>query len=236
VIAKFAFIVTPYPLILSMEIHCGSEQQLKMARIFRETLGHELLLENLVGMEDGKLPSPEDLKYKILLKVYISRSNANEIKNTSEEFDEVSSDSGATTAESGTESDTVVPSDGKRPPTPRRQSSSQSVSGKTSKIVSALSDMAIYTKAYKWRNFKLSDSKLYNHVYSFSEPKIKELFKNSQTNHHVEKHNLRYLMRVYPGITRVTSNNFDPTVFWKKGVQMVALNWQKYGICLPENS
>jgi phosphatidylinositol phospholipase C, delta len=70
VIAKFAFIVTPYPLILSMEIHCGTDQQIKMAKIFRETLGRELLLENLEGIEDGKLPSPEDLKYKILLKVH----------------------------------------------------------------------------------------------------------------------------------------------------------------------
>ena len=69
VIAKFAFIVTPYPLILSMEIHCCAEQQIKMARIFRETLGHELLLDNLEGIEEGRLPSPEDLKYKILLKV-----------------------------------------------------------------------------------------------------------------------------------------------------------------------
>ena len=69
VIAKFAFIVTPYPLILSMEIHCGTEQQLKMAKIFRETLGRELLLDPLEGIEEGKLPSPEQLKYKILLKV-----------------------------------------------------------------------------------------------------------------------------------------------------------------------
>jgi hypothetical protein len=69
VIGKFAFIVTPYPLILSMEIHCGPEQQLKMAQIFRETLGDELLLGNLEGFTGGKLPSPEDLKYKILLKV-----------------------------------------------------------------------------------------------------------------------------------------------------------------------
>jgi phosphatidylinositol phospholipase C, delta len=90
--------------------------------------------------------------------------------------------------------------------------------------------MAIYTKAYKWRNFKHTDCKLFNHVFSFSEPKIKELLKNTHTNHSVEKHNLRHLMRVYPGLTRVTSNNFDPTVFWKKGVQMVALNWQTYGI------
>jgi hypothetical protein len=70
VISKFAFIVTPYPLILSMEIHCGSDQQKKMAMIFRETLGRELLLENLEGVEEGKLPSPEELKYKILLKVH----------------------------------------------------------------------------------------------------------------------------------------------------------------------
>ena len=98
--------------------------------------------------------------------------------------------------------------------------------------------MAVYTKAYKWRNFKLPESTLYNHVYSFSEPKIKELLKNNHTNHRVEKHNLRHLMRVYPGLTRVTSNNFDPTAFWKKGIQMVALNWQKYGmasICVRSN-
>ena len=52
-----------------MEIHCCTEQQIKMAGIFRETLGHELLLDNLEGIEEGRMPSPEDLKYKILLKV-----------------------------------------------------------------------------------------------------------------------------------------------------------------------
>jgi len=68
VISKFAFLVTPYPLILSMEIHCGLDQQSKMAKIFQETLGDALLLHPLAGLE-SKLPSPEDLKYKILLKV-----------------------------------------------------------------------------------------------------------------------------------------------------------------------
>ena len=67
-ISKFAFLVTPYPLILSMEIHCGLDQQSKMAKIFQETLGDALLLHPLAGLE-SKLPSPEDLKYKILLKV-----------------------------------------------------------------------------------------------------------------------------------------------------------------------
>ena len=145
------------------------------------------------------------------------------------------SDSGSNTGESGTESDTIAsPSEGKRPKLHRRRSSGQSPINRGSKISSILSDMAVYTKAYKWHNFQHAESTLYNHVFSFSEPKIKELFKNTHTNHHVEKHNLRYLMRVYPGLTRVTSNNFDPTVFWKKGVQMVALNWQKYGRLPPK--
>jgi phosphatidylinositol phospholipase C, delta len=140
------------------------------------------------------------------------------------------SDSGTNTTESGTESDTVAsPSEGKRPKLHRRRSSGQSAVHKGSKISPILSDMAVYTKAYKWRNFQRPESTFYNHVFSFSEPKIKEFFKNTNTNHQVERHNLRYLMRVYPGFTRFTSNNFDPTMFWKKGVQMVALNWQKYG-------
>lgn len=53
-----------------MEIHCSIEQQKKMAEIFKETLQSELLLEPLDGVEEGRLPSPEELKYKILLKVH----------------------------------------------------------------------------------------------------------------------------------------------------------------------
>lgn len=147
-------------------------------------------------------------------------------------MEEISSDASSTSTDSGTDSDTAVSGEAKRPSPHRRQSSGQSTPGKPSKIVSTLSDMAIYTKAYKWRNFKHADCKLFNHVFSFSEPKIKELLKNTHSNHQVEKHNLRHLMRVYPGLTRVTSNNFDPTIFWKNGVQMVALNWQTYGMFL----
>lgn len=40
-------------------------------------------------------------------------------------------------------------------------------------------------------------------------------------------HNRNYLMRAYPSGLRVSSSNLDPSVFWRKGVQMVALNWQK---------
>jgi phosphatidylinositol phospholipase C delta len=226
VISKFAFLVTPYPLILSMEIHCGLDQQLKMAKIFREILADDLLLHP-IDPSETKLPSPEELKYKILLKVLIpaARSFLTEIKNACEESEDSISDISLSVTESGSDSDTPIVSSG----LPRRQSFGQT-HPKTSKIGPTLCDMAVYTKAFKWRSFKHPESKLFNHIFSFSEIKFKELIKTAQTNHSLEKHNLRHLMRVYPGITRVSSNNFDPIMFWTKGVQMVALNWQTYGI------
>ncbi|KAK4702929.1 hypothetical protein P7C70_g3286, partial [Phenoliferia sp. Uapishka_3] len=69
-IAQYAFLASPYPVILSLEIHCDTSQQDKLATIFRETLGDKLLdhrLDEGVG-EIEHLPSPSELKGKILLK------------------------------------------------------------------------------------------------------------------------------------------------------------------------
>lgn len=33
-------------------------------------------------------------------------------------------------------------------------------------------------------------------------------------------------MRIYPFAFRVTSSNLDPTFYWRRGAQLVALNWQ----------
>jgi phosphatidylinositol phospholipase C delta len=51
----------------------------------------------------------------------------------------------------------------------------------------------------------------------------------------LEKHNVRYLLRVYPSGFRVNSSNFDPLGFWRRGVQMVALNWQTYDLGIQLN-
>ncbi|KAJ3187801.1 1-phosphatidylinositol 4,5-bisphosphate phosphodiesterase delta-4 [Gaertneriomyces sp. JEL0708] len=67
VIAKYAFVVSPYPLTLSLESHCGLEQQAVMAKILRDVLGDALIHKPLADNED-KLPSPESLKNRIILK------------------------------------------------------------------------------------------------------------------------------------------------------------------------
>ncbi|XP_028301914.1 1-phosphatidylinositol 4,5-bisphosphate phosphodiesterase eta-2 [Gouania willdenowi] len=67
-INKYAFIKSPYPVILSIENHCTVPQQKKMAAYLIEVLQDKLDLSNVNAYECRKLPSPEILKGKILVK------------------------------------------------------------------------------------------------------------------------------------------------------------------------
>lgn len=70
-IREYAFLSSPYPVILSVEVHCGVQQQDRLANIMKTVLGDKLISRRLDDFEGEieKLPSPEELKGKILLKV-----------------------------------------------------------------------------------------------------------------------------------------------------------------------
>lgn len=57
-----------YPVILSIEDHCSIAQQRNMAQYFKKVLGDTLLTKPVDIAADG-LPSPNQLKRKILIKV-----------------------------------------------------------------------------------------------------------------------------------------------------------------------
>nr|XP_023691311.1 1-phosphatidylinositol 4,5-bisphosphate phosphodiesterase delta-3-A-like isoform X2 [Paramormyrops kingsleyae] len=67
-ISQYAFKASPYPLILSLENHCSVEQQSVMARHLRTILGRRLLTKPVNDQQLKHLPSPEDLKGRILIK------------------------------------------------------------------------------------------------------------------------------------------------------------------------
>ena len=92
-ILKYGFVASPYPIIISAEIHCSIGQQDLIAAIMMEVFGDKLVKHKLVKMSlDGEsekeglesiampnkklvmkmeveeLPSPEQLKGRILLK------------------------------------------------------------------------------------------------------------------------------------------------------------------------
>ncbi|KAG5984766.1 hypothetical protein E4U55_003278 [Claviceps digitariae] len=62
-----AFTVSDLPLIISLEVHCGAEQQVMMVNIMKEAWKGMLVRDDEV--RQGSLPSPQELKRKILIKV-----------------------------------------------------------------------------------------------------------------------------------------------------------------------
>ncbi|KAG6827962.1 hypothetical protein H0H92_009820 [Tricholoma furcatifolium] len=68
-IVKYGFVTSPYPIIISAEIHCSLAGQDAIADIMCEVFGDKLVQGPIVreGRPD-RLPSPEELKGRILLK------------------------------------------------------------------------------------------------------------------------------------------------------------------------
>ncbi|XP_036899964.1 1-phosphatidylinositol 4,5-bisphosphate phosphodiesterase gamma-1 isoform X4 [Sturnira hondurensis] len=66
-IKEHAFVASEYPVILSIEDHCSIAQQRNMAQYFKRVLGDTLLTKPVDIAADG-LPSPNQLKRKILIK------------------------------------------------------------------------------------------------------------------------------------------------------------------------
>lgn len=64
----FIFFAPRYPIILSIEDHCSIVQQRNMATFFKKVFG-EMLLTKAVDISADGLPSPNQLKRKILIKV-----------------------------------------------------------------------------------------------------------------------------------------------------------------------
>ncbi|KXN88956.1 1-phosphatidylinositol 4,5-bisphosphate phosphodiesterase eta-2 [Leucoagaricus sp. SymC.cos] len=101
---KYGFIASPYPIIISAENHCSIQGQQQTARIMIEEFGSALVRYNLDGTELGdlfnptspseesgrvkitQLPSPEELKGRILLKtknLMLGKSDSVHIPKTS---------------------------------------------------------------------------------------------------------------------------------------------------------
>ncbi|CAF0747680.1 unnamed protein product [Adineta ricciae] len=71
VINESAFLTSPYPVILSIENRCTLMQQARMAQIFVKVFGDKLITKYMFDSdfyEDPQLPSPNQMKYKILIK------------------------------------------------------------------------------------------------------------------------------------------------------------------------
>lgn len=215
-IKKFAFITSPFPVILSLEIHCSGPSQLKVVAILKDILKEDLILAPIDDMP--VLPSPNDLQHKFIVKVKKTTAFENLIEMDNGSFTSTTSTSTSTSTSQSEDNGT--------------NSSSKSTSiilrrkNKTPKVINELSDLGIYAQGLKFRNFSLPESKTYNHCFSLGEKTINRILKDESTKNQLLKHNRKFLMRVYPGGTRINSTNYLPLPYWGVGCQLVATNWQ----------
>ncbi|KAG0700932.1 PLC-like phosphodiesterase [Suillus ampliporus] len=103
-IAKYAFVTSPYPVIISAEIHCSVPQQEMMVEIMRDVFQDVLVSAPVEGRPKVEfLPSPEHLKGKVMLKaknLYVSENEPIRTK-------EVSVDTESSSTEMSTDSDVI---------------------------------------------------------------------------------------------------------------------------------
>ncbi|KAL4986389.1 PLC-like phosphodiesterase [Aspergillus falconensis] len=268
VINRYAFFSSEFPLIISLEVHCNPEQQLAMVKIMKETFGDQLIIEPLLS-NSFVLPSPQELKRRILIKVKTCDETAENIRqdptasfhgrkrSSSSPFIRPSMPDGPTIPSLlSLSSPPTIGADGPGPflVPERRSLTTTSISSATedsdgglvsvrkerrrrqkSKITKPLSDLGVYTRGYKWHSFASPESQTFNHVYSFAERSFESICREPSNKALFEKHNSKFLTRVYPSGFRLRSSNFDPLKFWRRGVQMAALNWQTYDIGMQMN-
>lgn len=213
-IKKYAFATTHFPLILSLEIHCSCDFQIRVIDALRHTFG-ESLVDEPIDFE-RHLPSPEALKNRILVKV--KKTSAMENFGVDETGKFVSS---STTGTSFSENDSIAST---------RKSSIKLRRKSSKKVIDSLSALGVYVQGMKFRNFSLPESKTYNHCFSLSEKAINTMLKDESKLAAVDKHNRKFLMRIYPSRFRLKSTNFVPINYWTHGCQMVATNWQTYDL------
>ncbi|KAM4598411.1 1-phosphatidylinositol 4,5-bisphosphate phosphodiesterase delta-3-A isoform 1-T1 [Polymixia lowei] len=203
-ICQYAFKASPYPLILSLENHCSVEQQSVMAKHLRTILGSKLVIKPLPDQPLKDLPSPEELRGRILVKGKKETPHLGQLGKTGS-YASFSSSSDDELASSKKEPGKVV----------------------SSKLSPELSELVVYCRSVPFRGFDDPADKPANEMSSFSESDALKHIKDSGKL--FVRHNSRQLSRIYPSGQRLQSSNYDPQEMWNGGCQMVALNFQTPG-------
>ena len=257
VINRYAFAASPFPLIISLEVHCSPDQQSKMVQIMQDTFGERLIRDLLNGYHEA-LPTPNELKHKILIKVKTFETlkenslGVNSIESgrrrsasspnarptaldVSLSLNNLPPLSSPPTISPPMSASRGIVSPGQSSLTATSTSDDSDVASeriqrksKAGKITQSLGSLGIYMSGFKYRGWNYPESSRFNHCFSFAESAANKLCSNPQDKHEFEKHNVRFFTRVYPKQTRFSSSNFDPNIYWRRGVQMVALNWQTH--------
>uniref|UniRef100_A0A8B9JT30 Phosphoinositide phospholipase C n=1 Tax=Astyanax mexicanus TaxID=7994 RepID=A0A8B9JT30_ASTMX len=165
-IKETAFVTSEYPVILSFENHCSKPQQYKMAKYCEDIFGELLLKQPLEGfpIEPARpLPSPNDLKRKILIK---NKRLKPEVEQKQLESFKRHMEAGEMSVQGGDdENEEDMENDAEQ-----QLIASYKYEGATTNIHPYLSAMVNYAQPVKFQSFEIAEEKnIHHNMSSFNE-------------------------------------------------------------------
>ncbi|KFO52633.1 Inactive phospholipase C-like 2, partial [Corvus brachyrhynchos] len=213
-IDQHAFTASAYPLILCLVVRCSASQQRLAAQCLRKTLGEKLYLEPPNPMA-SYLPSPEELKGRILIK-------GKKLPPTCEDSEGEVSDE-----EEGWELARRLGQEDREAP--------EGGGLRRVRLSRELSELVSLCQAVPFQDFESSRrGQRYWEMCSFSEVEAGRFANECPAE--LVSYNKRFLSRIYPSPMRIDASNMNPQDFWKCGCQMVAMNYQTPGLMMDLNA
>ncbi|XP_032891103.1 inactive phospholipase C-like protein 2 isoform X1 [Amblyraja radiata] len=213
VINQYAFVASQHPLILCLVTRCSVKQQKVMAQHMKKILGDRLHVDP-PNPGDNYLPSPDQLKGRILLKGKRLPGNCSDSEaDVSDEDEGIEMCQGL--AEDGADQLNV--------PLERKL-----------RLSKELSDLVSYCRSVQFRDFDVSRrNQKYWEICSFNEVVASRIGNEYPEDFVI--YNKKFLSRIYPSSMRIDASNMNPQDFWKCGCQMVAMNYQTHGLMMDLN-
>ncbi|EPY89688.1 1-phosphatidylinositol-4,5-bisphosphate phosphodiesterase delta-3-like protein [Camelus ferus] len=237
-----AFMLSPYPVILSLENHCGLEQQAAMACHLHTILGDMLVTQMVDSQNPEELPSPDTtlrscrpqrtlpslcLNLPLLLcssDICRPKQLKGRVLVKGKKLPAARDEDGGILSdreeEEEEEEEEVGAAEQKR---------------RAKQISPELSALAVYCCATRLRTLRPAPTPPQPcQVSSLSERKAKKLIREAGNS--FVRHNAQQLTRVYPLGLRMNSANYSPQEMWNSGCQLVALNFQTPGYEMDLNA
>jgi len=232
-IRNFGFSTSPYPVILSVENHCSPSMQDTMVAILTETFKDMLFVPTPEQRESwdarGYMPSPDELRYKVLLKGKVRRQR---------EEDEVEEDDDDDDDDSPDVRRSPPLKSGKTLPRAAQGRSTFSVKEKKRKDANKQSKERVTKKLSDLFFFQGVKFQGFNHMEeTYPSPTVMSSLNENKMLRAVEHASTEFVQcssfrmcRVYPAAIRIDSSNFSPMPAWNSGVQLCALNYQTFDL------
>ncbi|KPA83384.1 putative mitochondrial phospholipase c-like protein [Leptomonas pyrrhocoris] len=192
-VRRHAFVTSPYPVILSLEVHTSVAQCNVMADHLQTILSDTLMMAKDVP---NMTYTPDALKGKVLVKWKLPGKDVDDMETPRSDVESVE----GSPVSSG-KAETTVHAD-----------------------VPNLLTNCVTIGAFKTANWG-KDAAPYN-IQSYAETKVEAFAATARDN--FTGQNSRMLARVYPKGSRIGSSNYNPTLAWSMGAQVVALNYQTW--------